>query len=113
MKNLTNLSKCTEEVAELSDSSPKEESYIPIIPEMLCPFIVNVLKGLTKSQQTRSGGQKETARNLGFSVREIRHHLNQDMRWEHIGDYMIIDTLYLLERTSVVQSIGNERWSLV
>lgn len=112
MKNSTNAtSRHMEEIGDVSDSSPKEESYIPLIPEVLCLSIVKILKELTMPErlQPRSAGQPDPT-HIGLSIREIRYHLNQDMRWEHVGDYIIVDTLSLLEKTGTVQQAHNGRW---
>ncbi|GJJ07492.1 hypothetical protein Clacol_001694 [Clathrus columnatus] len=112
MKNSTNISRYIEEdTEELSNPSSKEESYISLSPEILCPSLLNTMKELTKSKGIHQSEDTNNLSRTGFSVRDIRHHLTQDMRWEYVGDYIIADTLHLLERKSIVQSVNNE-WKL-
>ena len=120
----------------LSDPPAHEESYIPLTPALLSEPILDAIKGLMARKplcrpkpSRASGGQQRVPesyrghpggiggsgdkKRMGPTAAELRVYLSGvDARWEHVGEYTVMDALDILRREERVYRVGNGRWEL-
>ncbi|KAF9528633.1 hypothetical protein CPB83DRAFT_906660 [Crepidotus variabilis] len=90
----------------LSDPQPNEESYIPLSPVYLAPYVEKAIKVLVDHYEKNGKPYHGATKDGILSV------LRKDDRWRYVGDWSVDDALEVLKSEGKVWRLKPGRWDL-
>ncbi|KAA1475219.1 hypothetical protein DENSPDRAFT_883391 [Dentipellis sp. KUC8613] len=115
-----------DEEEELSEPSPTEESYIPLTPAYLGPYVEVALKALAAHPPSHAHGHVQVknpyarrsgpSHGMGFTKEEVTGWLGRSSgRWERVGSWTVQEALGWLEGEGRVWCLSEKdggRWEV-
>ena len=91
--------------SSLEQQDPNEDSYVPVSPALLAPYVV---KEMNRMLGTARGTR-------GVLPQDVTERLKRaDCRWDHIGEWHILEALKLVEGIDGgVWRVGGGKWGLM
>ncbi|KAL5522483.1 hypothetical protein ACEPAG_8499 [Sanghuangporus baumii] len=113
--NITTSSMCNDPIQDdidcaLSEPDDNEESYLPVTPRTISPFVMRALRNLTGQENT---SRKSSRKHRPPTVEELTLYLRKsDAQWDNLGSWDVQAALEWLQNDDHVFKAGDGRWAI-
>lgn len=102
-----------DDLSDLSDPPPEEESYVPLTSAYLSKIVENAIVDILSRSSSFSRKGKHTSPRPGPTSSEIVGHLHRrDERWAHVGEWAVKEALEWGREQGRLWCIGDGRWEV-
>ncbi|KAL5480774.1 hypothetical protein ACEPAI_9714 [Sanghuangporus weigelae] len=94
----------------LSEPDENEESYLPVAPRTIAPFVMRALRNLSGQENT---SRKSSRKHRPPTVEELTLYLRKsDAQWDNLGSWDVQAALEWLQNDDRVFKAGDGRWAI-
>ncbi|KAL5499252.1 hypothetical protein ACEPAH_1770 [Sanghuangporus vaninii] len=94
----------------LSEPDENEESYLPVTPRTIAPFVMRALRNLTGQENI---SRKSSRKHRPPTIEELTLYLRKsDAQWDNLGSWDVQTALEWLQNDDQVFKAGDGRWAI-